>query len=192
MGTIYSNIDSTLIRYARADTDIFPGLLPIGTYGFMLQFDDTTNPSLLADIANNFELYRYDGITLSKNSQPVTINPDGAQIASQKSALTIWRNLPDIFKTGTPASADAYLDGQIFGGQTVQQLTDSINAQLTNITIANVAQINARLAVIRTLFIQAATAIVGAREALKNVMHLLIVIRDLIIRFRNDIVNTLK
>jgi hypothetical protein len=63
---------------------------------------------------------------------------------------------------------------------------DWIDANITNITTANVAQINLKLAAIRQGLKLAAGAIITMRELFILTAKLLIYIRDLVIRFRKQ------
>lgn len=102
---------------------------------------------------------------------------------AQAAALAAWNTLPPYLQSGTVDQFTAFVDNQVFNGQTIAQVTATINSTVVNITTANVAQINAQLGNIRTMLIAAATAIIGIREILKATGKLVIVIRDFTVRF---------
>jgi hypothetical protein len=106
-----------------------------------------------------------------------------AIVADYQAAAGNFEALPD-WATETAAQTAARITGAIFNGQTAAQMKASIDAQLTNITTANVSQINARLAVMRTLLGNAVDAIVAVRTILVAMGKALIYLRDLIVRVR--------
>jgi hypothetical protein len=103
---------------------------------------------------------------------------------TETGAVTDCANLPAWVKTGTAADAETYINSQIWSGQTQAQIETWIDANITNVTTANVSQINAKLASIRAGLKLAAVAIVSMRSLFILTSKLLIYIRDLVIRFR--------
>jgi hypothetical protein len=99
-------------------------------------------------------------------------------------AVADYVNLPTWAKTGTAPEAETYIKAQVWSGQTKTQVDAWIDANITNITTANVSQINIRLAGIRAGLKLAAGAILAMRDLFILTSKLLIYIRDLVIRFR--------
>lgn len=121
----------------------------------------------------------------------IMLTERAAQVAANKlrsdtenEAVTNYSILPDWARTGTAAQAETYINGQIWGGQTQAQVEAYIDAQLTNITTANVSQINARLTNLRALLKLTAGAVITMRGLFIITAKLLIYVRDLVIRFR--------
>lgn len=106
------------------------------------------------------------------------------QEQAEKNALGDYANLATWAKTGTAAEAETFINNQVWNGQTVAQVEAWIDTNITNITTANVAQINARLLSIRQALKLAAGAIINMRGLFVLTAKLLIYIRDLVIRFR--------
>jgi hypothetical protein len=104
---------------------------------------------------------------------------------TETSAVTNYAILPTWAKTGTAAEAETYINAQIWNGQTQAQVDAWIDANIANITTANVSQINIRLTGIRAGLKLAAGAILATRSLFILTSKLLIYIRDLVIRFRN-------
>ncbi len=67
----------------------------------------------------------------------------------EKSAVTGYAALPEWMKTWTAQDAENYINSQIFSGWTQAQAETWIDTNLTNITSADVSQINSMLAGIR-------------------------------------------
>lgn len=102
----------------------------------------------------------------------------------ENAAIANYEALIDWIKTGTAADAETFINGQIWNGSTQAQVEAYIDATIVNITTANVTQINAQLANIRTVFKAAAGAIIAMRGLFILTAKLVIYIRDLVIRFR--------
>ena len=113
------------------------------------------------------------------NSSDLTVKEQA--IVEADTGYTI---LPEWACIGTAIQAENYLTEQIFSGQTQAQVEIWIDANITNITTANVSQINARLAMIRQGLKLASGAIITMRGFFIITAKLLIYIRDLVIRFR--------
>ena len=102
----------------------------------------------------------------------------------EKSAVTGYADLPEWMKTWTAQDAENYIHSQIFNGWTQAQAETWINTNLTNITAANVSQINTMLAGIRAGMILITTAILTLRGLFIIATRLLVHLRDLVIRYR--------
>jgi hypothetical protein len=73
---------------------------PAGTVYF-LQFDEATNPGIITDYSGDSQAFSMVGGTLTKNSTPVTINPDTAAYAGFRN----WRDfLVKLNSTNDPIS----------------------------------------------------------------------------------------
>ena len=103
---------------------------------------------------------------------------------TETSAVTNYSALPTWAKTGTADEAETYIKAQVWNSQTVTQVNAWIDANITNITTANVSQINIRLTNIRAGLKLAAGAVIAMRDLFILTSKLLIYIRDLVIRFR--------
>lgn len=118
-----------------------------------------------------------------------TITADEAEVITarlvKEAAFVDYGNLAAWAKTGTAADAETYINSQVWSGQTIAQVNTWIDTNITNVTTANVAQINARLDFIRQALKLAAAAIINMRGLFVLVARLLIYIRDLVIRFRS-------
>lgn len=179
---IFSDIDGKLISYLP-DTDIDRYPNPT-TYTSTISFDDQTNPDLVIDLNRNWSTYTLITNTLYHNGVPVPILPPTEQHQAEAEAKIGYPLLPDWARTATPQQASDYVTAQVWGGQTLAQATTKINTDLTDITTANVAQINVRLGAIRTLFILVAGAVIGLRDLMALEAKLIMYLRDLVIRFR--------
>jgi hypothetical protein len=113
-------------------------------------------------------------------------NPAGKLPQEQAAieAMSGYATLPDWARTATANDAATYINGQIFNGMTQAQVNTYIDNTIVNVTTANVAQINAQLANIRTVFKAAASAIIAMRDLFILCSKLAFYIRDLVIRFR--------
>ena len=103
---------------------------------------------------------------------------------TENNAITKYSQLPEWAKTGTADEAQTYITNQIFSGQTNAQVDAWIDANITNITVANVTQINTRLTNIRAGLKLVAGAILSLRDLFILTSKLLIYIKDLVIRFK--------
>jgi hypothetical protein len=99
-------------------------------------------------------------------------------------AITDYASLSAWAKTGTAPEAEVYINSQIWNGQTIAQVNTWIDTNITNITTANVSQINTRLASIRAGLKLVSGAVITMRDLFILTSKLLIYIRDLVIRFR--------
>lgn len=179
---IWSNASGTVVSFLPSDDNYVLWGAP-SSFIYFLSFDETTNAELSYDIKTNKISYSLIGTSLTKNGGAVTIAADSLQTTAQKAAIATWNGLSPTLQSGTVDQFTTYVDSQVFNGQTVAQVTATINSTVVNITTANVAQINAQLGNIRTMLIAAATAIIGLREVLKIVGKLVIIIRDATFRF---------
>lgn len=99
------------------------------------------------------------------------------------SGIEKFNALPD-WATWTDTESEINITNAIFGGQSAATIKANIASQLTNITTANVSQINARLDVIRTLLGNAVDAIIAIRTILVAIGKAIIYIRNLVIKIR--------
>lgn len=99
------------------------------------------------------------------------------------SGIEKFNALPD-WATWTATEAETNITNAIFNGQDATTIKTNINAQLTNITTANVSQINTRLDVIRILFGNAVDAIIAVRTILVAMGKAIIYLRNLVIKIR--------
>lgn len=90
-----------------------------------------------------------------------------------------YGDLPDWVRTGTAAQAETYITAQILNGYTIAQAEAYVDATIKNITTANVSQINAQLANVRTVFKAVADALIVMRGLFIVTAKLLIYVRDL-------------
>lgn len=102
-------------------------------------------------------------------------------LAIRLTAFTDLDNVPN-WATYSGQQAQDAVHTAVFNGQDAATIKANIASQLTNITTANVAQINARLDVIRTLLGNAVDAIIAIRGILENIGKLLAYIRDIALR----------
>ena len=115
-------------------------------------------------------------------------NPNALSFSEQEAqriqtAKIDFRALPN-YATWTPQEAYDTSFNAVFSGQDAATIKSNIAAQLTDITTANVAQINVRLAAIRLLFNNAVDAIVAMRLILATAIKMLAYIRDVVIKLR--------
>jgi hypothetical protein len=103
---------------------------------------------------------------------------------AERDSISGYQKLPDWARTANAQDAGSYINAQIWNGQTVEQVNAWIDANITDITTANVSQINARLANIRLALRLTASAVIAMRELFILTAKLLIYVRDLVIRFR--------
>lgn len=103
---------------------------------------------------------------------------------TERDAITNYAILPAWAKTGTATDAETYINGQVWNGQTIDQVNTWIDTNITNISTANISQINARLLAIRNGLKLVAGAVITMRGLFILTSKLLIYIRDLVIRFR--------
>ena len=77
MAALYAAADGTLARalLSAQEEALWPDPPP-GAVG-SLTFDPDSNPALVADLRRSTDAYRLQNGTLTKNGQPVTINPPG-------------------------------------------------------------------------------------------------------------------
>lgn len=148
-----------------------------------------TNISLLMNLSSK----NLDRIfTFDEQANPptqVTYTPDLTagelvifnKIVDYASSKGKFDALPN-YATWTPQEAYDNTFNAVFNGQDAATIKGNITTQLTDITTANVAQINARLAVIRTLFGNAVDAIVAMRLILATAIKMLAYLRNLIIK----------
>lgn len=155
-----------------------------GQFASMVEIDENSNAETVSALYASINDYAVVGGVLRRDGVAVTINPDGPQTTATRALNSGYPALPVWAQTGTAADAETFINAQIFNGQTVAQATTYINSTIVNVTTANVAQINAQLGNIRTVFIVAATAIINMRGLFILTAKLLIYIRDLTIRFR--------
>lgn len=97
------------------------------------------------------------------------------------SARNNFNGLPN-WATWTASDAETNITTSIFAGQSAATVKANIASQLTDITTANVSQINIRLAVIRTLFGNAVDAIITIRGILVAIGKGLVYLRDLVVK----------
>lgn len=171
------------LRWDGTDPDYFKDIL--GTT-LVLEFDETTNSELTHQILENYNGYSVVSGALYLNDNPVTVNPPSEEFAAMQSVKIGYPLLPNWAKTGTADQVETYLTEQIFNGQTQAQVEAWIDANIMDITTANVSQINIRLATIRQGLKLAAGAIITMRGLFILTAKLLIYIRDLVIRFRRS------
>lgn len=134
--------------------------------------------------------FDYDGKSTTQPTQ-VTFTPDLTpselvifnQLLDFTSSIGNFNNLPN-WATWTATDAETNINNSIFAGQTATQVKANITSTLTDITTANVSQINARLAVIRTLLGNAVDAIIAIRGILAAMGKALVYLRNLIIKLR--------
>lgn len=100
-----------------------------------------------------------------------------ASIAARLTATGDIDAVPNWATYSGQQATDA-IHAAIFNGQDAATIKASIASQLTDITTANVSQINARLAVIRTLLGNAVDAIIAVRTVLEAMGKMLAYIRD--------------
>ena len=87
-------------------------------------------------------------------------------------AMTSYNAMPDWARTYTATDCSDYVKAQVFGGQTIEQVTTYVNTNVTDLASAKV------------VMIQIATAIINLRTAFSLLAQLVICIRDLVIRYR--------
>lgn len=183
MAKIFGDSAGTIISILLNDADEATyGIPPI--FASMLEFDYATNQTVIDGLHNNWNAHTLIDGVLYQNGNPVTIWPPTDQFQANLDLKAGYAILPDWAKTSSAANADVYITNNIFNAQTKEQVDAWIDAQLTDMTIANLSQINARLAIIRTMFKFEAEATIIIRGLLIIIAKLLIYIRDLIIRFR--------
>lgn len=183
MAKIYSNELGKIIHVYKIREEEIQYGLPT-EFASMIEFDNETNQAILSGLFSDINNYSLINGVLYHNDQIVTINPPGEEYQALYLAKVEYPQLPEWVKSGTASQAEAYLIEQIFSGQTQAQVEEWIDANITNITNANVTQINIRLASIRQGMKLIAGAIIMMRGLFILTSKLLIYIRDLIIRFR--------
>lgn len=132
--------------------------------------------------------FSYDGQSFIYPSG-VSFNPDLSSgemalfsgIVEQASSRVSFGTLPD-WSTFTIQAASDFINQSIFNGQSLAQVTNTINANIPNITTANVTQINNSLAGIRTTFGLAASAIISIRTILQAMAKVLVFVRNILLR----------
>ena len=95
---------------------------------------------------------------------------------AETNAVTEYATLPDWIKTLTAQEANDYINGEIWNGMTIDQIEDYIDANVTNIASAKV------------VLKQIAGAVLAIRGFFIITIKLLIYIRDLVIRFKKNII----
>lgn len=139
-----------------------------------------------ADIVTVFDTDNQAAVQAVYNAHTVTADELEVLTARdvKNAAIVDYNNLAAWARTGTASEAETYINSQVWNGQTIAQVNAWVDANITNISTANVAQINARLDFIRQGLKLAASAIINMRGLFILTAKLLIYIRDLVIRFR--------
>lgn len=114
---------------------------------------------------------------------PAETAAEQAAVADYIAATGGFNALPN-WATWTAEEAETNLTAAIFNGATAAAVKANIASTLTDITTANVSQINARLAVIRTLLGNAVDAIVAIRGILAALGQAIVYLRNLVVRLR--------
>lgn len=112
-------------------------------------------------------------------SEEATLN----KILGYFSGATNFNVLPN-WATWTDTEAETNITNSIFGGQSATTIKANIASSLTDITTANVNQINTRLAVIRTLLGNAVDAIIVIRNILAAMGKAIVYLRNLVVKLR--------
>ena len=100
-------------------------------------------------------------------------------MASRDSKIS-FRNLPEC-ATWTPQETQDHITAGILTGQSKTQVDAWIDANLTNITTANISQINARLLQIRTALKLVSGAIIDTRTILALIGKMIAWIRNIVV-----------
>lgn len=145
--------------------------------------------SMLYELCNeNFGRgFVYDGNSPTPPTS-VTFTPDltpsevttFARLVDAALSVANFKNLPN-WSTWTSQEASDWFNANIWNGLTQAQVNSYVDTTIVNITTANVNQINAQLANIRTVIKTAATAVIAIRTALSAMAKALIYIRNLIL-----------
>lgn len=181
---------------AKIVSDIFTGIIlqlvektsPLGNLpanSVTIELDQDTNSHVIQIIKDDWNNHLVIDNILYHNGQPVVINPPGEYYRAIQSVETEYPTLPDWVKVGTAVQAETYINNQIWNGQTIKQVEAWIDINIADLTIANINQINIRLAAIRQGLKLVAGAVIATRSLFILTAKLLIYIRDLVIRFRS-------
>jgi hypothetical protein len=104
-----------------------------------------------------------------------------AKLVEKSRAVILFDNLP-YWATWTGDEAAAYVNDNILLGQTQAQLETWIDAQVADLTTANLAQINARMAAIRTALKTIVVGLITTRTILSALARAIMYLREAIIR----------
>lgn len=183
---IYAYLDGKLAQIRMAmSPDNYYGTPPPDS-SLQLIFDEDTNVELVNDINYFVDTYTCISGILYKNGTPVSINPPTEQHQNENLAFLGYDNLSAWVKAGTADQAETYLTTEIFDGLSQTEINTWIDDNITDVTVANLSQVNLRLASIRQGLKLLAGAIVSMRGFFVITTKLLIYIRDLVIRFKKE------
>lgn len=107
-----------------------------------------------------------------------------ARVVEKSRATVLFESLPN-WATWTGQEAADYVDSNILLGQTQVQLENWIDSQITDLTTANLAQINARMAAIRTALKTIVEGLIAVRVILSATAKAIMYLRDIIVGRRN-------
>lgn len=98
-------------------------------------------------------------------------------------ARRAYMALPD-WSTWTPTQGKDYIVANVFSGNNTTQANTYIDNTIVAITTANITQINAQLANIRTVLKTAAAAIISLRDMMSVCVQGILYLRDIVIKYR--------